>query len=77
MLSSWEAEELMLSRREAGMKSRLERCWLMLPMFDHIMYQMPTVGAKDTHPIGPNGRFMMIQFQGALPIRMLNSMVKG
>ena len=41
----------MLSRREAGMKSRLERCWLMLPMFDHIMYQMPTAGAKDIHPI--------------------------
>ena len=26
VLSSWETEELMLSRREAGMKSRLDRC---------------------------------------------------
>ena len=52
----------MLSRREAGMKSRLERCWLMLPMFDHIMYQMPTAGAKIVHPIG---RFIMIHFQNA------------
>ena len=49
VLSSWDADELMLSRREAGMKSRLERCWLMLPMFDHIMYQMPTAGAKKLH----------------------------
>ena len=42
VLSSLETEELMLSRREAGRKSRLDRCSLMLPTFDHIMYQMPT-----------------------------------
>ena len=31
-------------------------------MFDHIMYQIPTAGAKIVHPIG---RFIMIHFQNA------------
>ena len=48
VLSSLETEELRLSRREAGMKSRLERCSPMLPTFDHIMYQIPTAEQKET-----------------------------
>ena len=90
VLSSCDTEELMLSRREAGMKSRLDLCPPILPTFDHIMYQMPTaittyvhctvvLMANDFQLNESDINLLSVTTHKThnLPMRMLNSMVNG